>query len=225
MGLIVSNLQVKNGEKVVLSDVSVIVKNGEIVVLVGLNGSGKTTLARALAGDPGLIVSSGQATLNEVDLLKLPVNQRFGAGLFVSFQNPVELPHITVVSFLKAVYFNQPANSFENFADELDKNLQLLNLPVSFLERVMNQDFSGGEKKRLELLQLLLLKPKFAILDELDSGVDKESLALFARIIANLAQEEKIGFLVISHYQKFMDLLSPAKVVTLKEGRSYEEKR
>jgi Fe-S cluster assembly ATP-binding protein len=224
MSLCVSHLQVAAGKTPIIKDVSFNISSGEIVALQGVNGSGKTTLARALAGDPGLKVVAKKVMLNNVDLLALTPEKRFAAGLFLSFQHPVELPHITVTSFLKAIYFAAPNASFERFADDLEKNLHLLKLPIKFLERIMNQDFSGGEKKRLELLQLLLLEPKFAILDELDSGVDKNTLELFAKIIKNLAKEAKVGFLVISHYQKFIDLLKPSRVITLKDGRSYEER-
>lgn len=218
MSLLVKNLQVTIGDKTILRNVSLKVEQGEIVALQGVNGSGKTTLARTLAGDPSLKILKGTALIDKVNLLNLPPDKRLAAGIFLTFQHPVELPNITVISFLKAIYFNQVGASLEKFAADLEEYIAILGLPADFLSRITNQDFSGGEKKKLELLQLLLLKPKYAILDELDSGVDREALNIFAKTIKKSASKDKVGFLVISHYQKFVDLLSPDKLVTLKDG-------
>jgi len=220
VSLIVKNLKINIGEKEVIKNASFEIKSGQITILEGPNGSGKSTLAWTLGGFPDYKVESGSVRINQQDLLKLKPNQIALSGLFLSFQNPVALPNITVAEFLRNAYrqLSGKLSSLEEFADSLEKWLHYLKLPISFLDRAMNEDFSGGEKKKLEVLQLLLFNPRYAILDEIDSGLDKESLASIAAVIKMLARNEKTGFLLITHYQKFIDLIKPQIFLTIKNG-------
>jgi len=209
---------IKDGHQII-TNATFAIKSGQIVVLEGQNGSGKTTLIRALAGDPGLIVT-GSVKLGNIQIDDLTPEKRFKAGLFVSFQNPPELPNIKVADFLKDIYFENNANSsLDDFATNLSQALLILNLDEKILEKTMNQDFSGGEKKRLEALQMLLLRPKFALLDEIDSGVDQASLKLIAKAIKYLIEKNNTGFLIVTHYQKFKDLLTVDHTLKLEAGR------
>ena len=218
MTLNISKLSVvKDGHKII-SNATFAVESGQIIGLEGQNGSGKTTLVRALAGDPGLTIS-GSVKVGNIEINKLTPEKRFKAGLFISFQNPPELPNIKVADFLKDIYFeNNSAASLDDFATELSKALLILNLDEKILEKTMNQDFSGGEKKRLEALQMLLLRPKFALLDEIDSGVDAATLKSIIKAIKYLIESRCTGFLVVTHYQKFKDLLTINKTLKLEAG-------
>ena len=220
MALHISKLKVAKDSHQIIDNVTFVVESAKVVTLEGQNGSGKTTLVRAVAGDPGLTVT-GSIKIDNLKIDGLTPEKRFKAGLFVSFQNPPELPNIKVADFLKDVYFEEKSfencheGSLDDFATELSKSLLILNLDEKILAKTMNQDFSGGEKKRLEALQMLLLRPKFALLDEIDSGVDHASLTCIAKVIKYLIEKNHTGFLIITHYQKFKDLLTVDKTLRL----------
>lgn len=219
MSLIIKKLNVTIDSRDLINDASLEIKPGEIVVIEGPNGAGKSSLAGALMGDPSLDVKASALSLDGKSLLTLTTNLRAKSGLFLSFQTPVGIPGIKVGNFLLETYLNRssgPSNT-QNFTEELEIYMSLLKLPVNFLERDLNEDFSGGEKKRLEALQMLLLQPKYAILDEIDSGVDKESLSLIETAIKYLRDKYHTGFIVISHYPKFIENITPNHSYILKD--------
>ncbi|MCX6783580.1 MAG: Fe-S cluster assembly ATPase SufC [candidate division WWE3 bacterium] len=219
LSLLIRNLSVSINEKTLLKDVNLELKPGELLVIEGPNGAGKSSLAAALMGDPSLEVSAKTLSIDGKSLLTLTTKLRAKSGLFLSFQTPVGIPGIKVGNFLLETYLNRssgPSNT-QNFTEELEIYMSLLKLPVNFLERDLNEDFSGGEKKRLEALQMLLIQPKYAILDEIDSGVDRESLTLIEAAIKYLREKHQTGFIIISHYQKFIESLNPNHSYVLKD--------
>jgi len=217
----IKNLSVTVQKKTILKNVSLSIEPGAMHLLMGPNGSGKSTLAHMLSGDPASIISSGSIFLDGVDLLTLTPDERAQSGLFLAFQHPPEIPGLTVFSFLKEVHnarFKKNIST-ETFRDLLYRYMDILNIDQRFAFRDLHVGFSGGEKKRLELLQLLLLKPRLAVLDEIDSGVDADALNLIVRGIKTAKQENKsISFLVISHYQKIVTELSPEVVHIFSNG-------
>jgi len=193
---------------------------------MGPNGAGKTTLAMSLMGHPGynikFQISNFKYQINELNLSQLTPEQRARAGLFVSFQSPVEITGVSVLAFLRTAYkalYSAEKIPLSQFKETVGKALKSVRLPEEFMGRSVNEGFSGGEKKRLEIVQLLVLKPKFAILDEIDSGLDVDSLKIVAASIANAAKENGIGILLITHYQRILKFLKPTHVHILIEGK------
>lgn len=214
-GLSIKNLSVSVAGKRVVNNLSLEVKPGEIMAFMGPNGSGKSSLAMAVAGSPKYIIESGEAKLNGVDLLKLKPDERAKKGLFVSFQHPVEVAGVTVASFLRMAYLAKHSNrkmGFGEFGKLLDEKMKLVGIDKKFASRELNVGFSGGEKKKLEVLQLLVLEPEFVILDELDSGLDIDSVAFLAKAVSEMVTKKKIGVIVITHYERILKFLKPDKV-------------
>lgn len=220
----ISNLRVRVGDAEIIKGLSLSVPAGEVHAIMGPNGSGKSTLAYALAGRAGYDVTGGAATLEGADLLALTPEERAAKGLFLSFQYPVEIPGLSALVFLKAAL-----NSLRALRGQTDMpapdilklvRAQAAALKISdeMLRRPLNVGFSGGEKKRMEALQLAVLQPRFAILDETDSGLDIDALRIVADSV-NAQRASDRGLLVITHYQRLLDYIKPDRVHVLANGR------
>ncbi len=227
------NIAVKVEDKLIVDPISLKIKPGQIHAMMGPNGSGKSSLAQALAGHPNYdLVTKDQSELNlgQAELLDLDVQQRSKAGLFLGVQNPPEVPGLRVLSFLWEAYQNQFAhnqyrdqepefNSLVEFNQYLRELAEEVGLSQDFVNRGLNEGFSGGEKKKLEMLQLLILKPQYAILDEIDSGLDLDAVKSVAVQIRKLAKEEKIGFLIISHNPSLFRVIEPDSAHVMIDGQ------
>jgi Fe-S cluster assembly ATP-binding protein len=217
--LVVEGLQARIEGKTILNGVDLTVPAGEIHALMGPNGSGKSTLAYTLMGHPAYEVTGGSATFDGVDLLPLGADERARLGIFLCFQYPTAIPGVSVVNFLraalKALGREMPAREFLR---SLSTAMRELNIDESFRSRYMNDGFSGGEKKRMEILQLALLRPRLAILDETDSGLDVDALRTVAEGVNRVAGPD-MGLLVITHYPRILEYLRPDVVHVLHQGR------
>ncbi len=220
----VNDLHVRVGDVEIIRGLSLRVPAGETHAIMGPNGSGKSTLAYALAGRDGYEVNAGTASLGGADLLSLAPEARAAEGLFLSFQYPVEIPGLSAIAFLKAALNAQrkargqepiPAPALLKLMRE---KAAALNISDEMLKRPLNVGFSGGEKKRFEALQMAVLEPRFAILDETDSGLDIDALKLVAENVNALRAPDR-GLLVITHYQRLLDYIKPDKVHVLVKGR------
>ncbi len=212
----IQHLTVHRGDKDVLKDVSLSVDSGELVALVGPNGVGKSTLAMTLLGHPSCQILNGSMRLDDVDLAILKTHERAKLGLFLAHQEPPTIAGVTVAQVLRAASeaTRLPAYSTAEFYDKLRASLARLGLPLEFADRHLNENFSGGEKKRSELLALLMVAPKYAVLDEIDSGMDASARALTKDILAGM-RSAGTGFLVISHNDNFIDELGSTRKIAL----------
>lgn len=219
MTLEIKDLHVNVDEKEIISGLNLKVKKGEVHVLMGRNGSGKSTLAMTLMGHPKYKISNGSIMLNKKMITDLPTDERSRMGLFLAFQSPAEVPGVSITNFLRTSYNSQNGNKVPVF--EFHKNLkdQVKKMGISneFIKRNVNESFSGGEKKLNELLQLSILKPKIAILDEIDSGLDIDSLKTASKIINEM--KDDMGILIITHYKKVLDYINPDYVHILDKGK------
>jgi Fe-S cluster assembly ATP-binding protein len=209
----------------VLRGVNLTVSAGETHAIMGPNGSGKTTLAYAIAGHPRYQVTQGSITLDGEDVLKLSVDARARAGLFLAMQYPVEVPGVTVSNFLRTAVtaVRGEAPKLRQFVKELNTNMAELAMDPAFAQRNLNEGFSGGEKKRHEILQLQLLDPKIAILDETDSGLDIDALRIVSAGINKFAEDREHGVLLITHYTRILRYVKPDFVHVFVGGRIVEE--
>jgi Fe-S cluster assembly ATP-binding protein len=220
----IRDLHASAGGKEILKGISLSVKTGELHAIMGPNGSGKSTLAQVLAGHPAFEVTSGQVLYEGQDLLDLQPEERAQAGLFLAFQYPVELPGITNAYFLRAAYNEiRKARGQEevdpmDFLDLLEEKLKVVDWGPEIMQRPVNAGFSGGEKKRNEILQLAVLDPKLAILDETDSGLDIDALRTVAEGVNKLRRPDN-AFLVITHYQRLLNYIVPDHVHVLSSGK------
>ncbi len=216
----VKGLHAEVAGKEILKGVSLTLKSGELSALMGPNGSGKSTLAYALMGHPKYKVTAGTVTLDGKDLLKLSVDHRARAGLFLGFQYPQEVSGLSLSKFLWTAYMqrhtaeNADANGFDA---DLKRNLGYLGMDDALLKRSLNEGFSGGEKKRVEVLQMATLKPLFAILDEPDSGLDIDAVRSVGETVAKLHRPDA-GILLITHYQRILKYVKPDKVFVMVDG-------
>jgi len=227
--LVINNLHV-NVEKVeILQGVNLTIKSGEVHAVMGPNGTGKSTLAYALMGHPKYKITEGKATLDGKNLLDLDPSERSKLGLFLAFQYPVAVPGVSVANFLRtAINAHRKGQnpedkgiSIPDFRKKLKEKMALLDMDESFAGRYLNDGFSGGEKKRVEILQMTTLEPKFAILDETDSGLDIDALKIVAHGIKAINKEDQ-GVLVITHYQRILNYITPDFVHVMLNGRIVE---
>jgi Fe-S cluster assembly ATP-binding protein len=220
----ISNLSAKVGGKNVLQGLSLSINAGEVHAIMGPNGSGKSTLSYVLAGRPGYEITGGSVTYRGQDLLSLPTEERARAGLFLGFQYPVEIPGVNNVYLLKAALNaklkaqGQAEVDAYEFLQLVRAKMKLMQIDESFLKRGVNEGFSGGEKKRNEILQMLVLEPTLAVLDETDSGLDIDALKVVAKGVNSLRSAER-GVLLITHYQRLLDHVVPDHVHVLARGR------
>ena len=217
----IKNLHVSIGDKEILKGVDLTVNSGEIHALMGPNGNGKSTLLMTVMGHPKYQVTEGEILLDGQDVLTMSVDERSKAGLFIAMQYPMEVPGVTNRDFLKAAvnaHRDTPVSLFQ-FVRELDKTLESLNLDGSIAHRFLNEGFSGGEKKRNEIVQMKMLKPQIAMLDELDSGLDVDALKIVADNILEQYQKTNMAMIIVSHYERFYDLIKPTHAHVLINGK------
>ena len=218
----IKNLHVSIEDKEILKGVNLTLKTGEIHAIMGPNGTGKSTLSAAIMGNPNYEVTEGEILLDGVNVLELEVDERARLGLFLAMQYPSEIAGITNAEFMRAaINAKRDENdkiSVMNFIKKLDEKMALLNMPEEMAERYLNEGFSGGEKKRNEILQLLMLEPTFAILDEIDSGLDIDALRVVAKGI-NEMRGDNFGSLIITPYQRLLNYITPDVVHIMMEGR------
>ena len=208
----------------ILNGVDLQIGSGEIHAIMGPNGSGKSTLAKVIAGHPGYEPTSGSVSLGGEDLLELEVDERSRAGVFLAFQYPVDIPGVSIANFLRtAVQAHLPEGEeldIFDFTDILTERMEMLEMDVAFAERHVNDGFSGGEKKRNEILQMAMLKPKLAVMDETDSGLDIDALKIVAGGVNKLREEDPdMSILLITHYQRLLDYIKPDFVHVMVDGR------
>ncbi|MGB7974572.1 MAG: Fe-S cluster assembly ATPase SufC [Roseiarcus sp.] len=220
----ISNLSVSIEDKLILDNLSLSVNAGEVAAIMGPNGSGKSTLAYVLAGKPAYEVKSGQVLLGGEDLLELEPTERALRGLFLAFQYPTEIPGVAAMTFLKAALNAQRRARGESdlttpdFMRRVREAAQALKIDQEMLRRPLNVGFSGGEKKRFEVLQMALLAPQVGVLDETDSGLDIDALRIVAEGV-NALRDPNRAFLVITHYQRLLDYIKPDIVHVMARGR------
>jgi Fe-S cluster assembly ATP-binding protein len=219
------SVETEQGTKQILKGVDLVVNEGEIHAIMGPNGSGKSTLAYTIAGHPKYHVESGSVTLDGQDLLTMAVDARARAGLFLAMQYPVEIPGVAVTNFLRTAKtaIDGTAPSIRTWTKEVTQAMKDLRMDASFKDRNVNEGFSGGEKKRHEILQLELLKPKFAILDETDSGLDVDALKIVAEGVNRAKENTGLGLLLITHYTRILRYITPDYVHVFVDGRVAEE--
>lgn len=210
------------GQKEILTGVNLMMKTGEIHAIMGPNGTGKSTLSQTIMGQPGYQVTQGDILLDGQSILAMPVDERARRGLFLAMQYPAEIQGVTNAEFLRAaINARRPADdqiSVMAFLKKLDANLALLDMSESMIERYLNEGFSGGEKKRNEILQLLMIEPTFAILDEIDSGLDIDALKVVAKGV-NSMRGANFGSLIITHYQRLLNYIVPDTVHVMMGGK------
>ncbi|MDO9063502.1 MAG: Fe-S cluster assembly ATPase SufC [Microbacterium sp.] len=213
------------GAKQILNGVDLTVASGEIHAIMGPNGSGKSTLAYAIAGHPKYRVDGGSVTLDGQDVLAMTVDERARAGLFLAMQYPVEIPGVTVSNFLRTAKtaIDGKAPAIRGWLGQLNEGMKALRMDKAFAERGVNEGFSGGEKKRHEILQLELLKPKFAVLDETDSGLDVDALRIVSEGVNRAHDATGLGILLITHYTRILRYIKPDFVHVFVAGRVAEE--
>ena len=227
----VENLRVAIGEKEILRGVDLTIRQGEVHALMGPNGSGKSTLSYALMGHPSYEVTEGSVTIDGQDILGLEPDERAKAGLFLAFQYPTSIPGVTVANFLRHAVTNvrNPARKegedlipMRDFRKELREQMDELGMDQEFARRYLNDGFSGGEKKRAEILQLAMLRPAFSILDETDSGLDIDAVRIVSEGVNRIAAKHSTGILVITHYERILNYIRPEFVHILFGGQIVE---
>lgn len=218
--LIIKDLHVSVEGQKILNGVDLVVRKGEVCALMGPNGSGKSTLAYTLMGHPRYTVDKGEAWYKSKNILELKPDERARLGLFLSFQYPQEIPGVSVSNFLRTAYNSVKPNliSVHDFVKLLKDKMKLLKIDEVFSRRYLNEGFSGGEKKRTEILQLAVLQPEMAILDETDSGLDIDSLKTVAHGV-NTMISPNLGILIITHYQRILNYITPDRVHIMVKGR------
>ena len=220
-----AQIETNDGPKEILRGVSLTVKSGEIHAIMGPNGSGKSTLAYTLAGHPRYEVTAGEVLLDGENILEMSVDERARAGMFLAMQYPVEVPGITNTNFLRTAKtaVDGQAPPLRTWVKEVREAMDRLRMEPEMAQRDLNHGFSGGEKKRNEILQLELLKPRFAVLDETDSGLDIDALRIVSEGVNRVHEQTDAGFLLITHYTRILDYIKPDFVHVFVDGRIAEE--
>jgi len=218
----IKDLHVSIEDKEILKGVNLKMQTGEIHAIMGPNGTGKSTLSAAIMGNPNYTVTQGEILLDGENILELEVDERARKGLFLAMQYPSEIAGITNAEFMRAAMNAKRAEddkiSVMQFLKKLDEKMDLLNMPEEMAERYLNEGFSGGEKKRNEILQLLMLEPTFAILDEIDSGLDIDALKVVSEGV-NAMRGDNFGAMIITHYQRLLNYITPDVVHIMMDGR------
>jgi Fe-S cluster assembly ATP-binding protein len=224
MKLEIRDLHVAIDGKEVIKGVDLTIRGGEFHVLMGPNGSGKTSLSKAIMGHPRMKVTEGEILVDGKSILGLSADRRAKLGLFLEFQNPVEIEGLGVVNFLNSARASlSVGTSFREFMDEMGSTARKLRVKDELVGRSLNYGLSGGEKKKMEILQMRLLKPKMAILDEPDSGLDVDAVKIVARNITEFQKETKAGILLITHYARILKYMKPRRVHVMVDGRIVKE--
>jgi Fe-S cluster assembly ATP-binding protein len=218
-------VDVEDGTKEILRGVDLTVKSGETHAIMGPNGSGKSTLAYSIAGHPKYTVTGGTVTLDGEDVLAMKVDERARAGLFLAMQYPVEVPGVTVSNFLRTAKtaIDGEAPKLRTWVKDMKGAMEALRMDPTFAERNVNEGFSGGEKKRHEILQMELLKPRIAILDETDSGLDVDALRVVSEGVNRAKENSEVGVLLITHYTRILRYIKPDFVHVFVDGKIVEE--
>lgn len=220
--LIIEDLHASVEDTEILKGVNLQVNGGEVHAVMGPNGTGKSTLASALMGHPAYTVTKGKVTLDGEDVLAMDVDERARSGMFLAMQYPSEVDGVTNADFLRSAVNAKRGEGNEvsimKFIRQLDKEMEALNIDPSFAERYLNEGFSGGEKKRNEILQMMMLEPRIAILDEVDSGLDIDALQIVAKAV-NEQRKPELGILIITHYQRLLNYIKPDFVHVMVDGR------
>ena len=218
----IKDLHIAIGDKPIVKGLTLTIRQGEVHAIMGPNGTGKSTLAKAIAGHPDYAITSGEVLLDGKSILELEPDERARAGLFLAFQYPSEIPGVTIANFLRAAQQARMAEGEELDATAYYKRLyskmDLLKIDRKFTSRAVNDGFSGGEKKRCEILQMAMLEPAFALMDETDSGLDIDALRIVAEGV-NALRGEKLGVLMITHYQRLLNYIVPDYVHVMYDGR------
>lgn len=218
----IKNLHVSIEDKEILKGVNLTMNSGEIHAIMGPNGTGKSTLSAAIMGNPNYEVTEGEVLLDGENLLELEVDERARAGIFLAMQYPSEIPGITNAEFMRAAINAKRDEddkiSVMDFIKKLDEKMAILDMPEEMAERYLNEGFSGGEKKRNEILQLMMMEPTFAILDEIDSGLDIDALKVVSQGV-NEMRGDNFGALIITHYQRLLNYITPDVVHVMMDGR------
>ena len=218
------SVDTEDGPKEILKGVTLTIKDGETHAIMGPNGSGKSTLAYSIAGHPKYTITSGTVTLDGADVLAMTVDERARAGLFLAMQYPVEVPGVSVSNFLRTAKtaVSGEAPKLRTWVKEVKETMERLSMDPAFAERNVNEGFSGGEKKRHEILQLELLRPKVAILDETDSGLDVDALRIVSEGVNRVRETGEVGTLLITHYTRILRYIKPDFVHVFSGGRIVE---
>jgi Fe-S cluster assembly ATP-binding protein len=220
----IKNLHVSIGDRKILQGLDLRVEDGEVAAIMGPNGTGKSTLSYVISGREGYDVTQGEVLLNGENILELDANERAARGVFLAFQYPVEIPGVATMTFLKAAVNAQRRARGEeelqtpDFMKRVREAAKTLGVGQDMLKRPLNSGFSGGEKKRMEILQMALLEPRLGILDETDSGLDIDALRVVSEGVNSLRSKER-SFLVITHYQRLLDYIKPDTVHVMAQGR------
>ena len=216
--LVIKDLHARTQSAEILTGVNLTVRSGEVHALMGPNGSGKSTLSHVLMGRPGYTVTQGEITLDGANLVGLETWERANLGLFLVLQYPVEIEGVSATNILEASQLSQN-DDFDEVLRQASQEAENLGIPLDHLDRGVNLDMSGGEKRRLETLQLVTLKPSIAVLDELDSGLDVDGLRVVSNRVERLTEEDGLGVLVITHYSRLLEELKPDYVHVFVEGK------
>ena len=218
----IKDLHIAIGEKKIVKGLSLTINSGEVHAIMGPNGTGKSTLAKAIAGHPDYTITSGDVLLDDKSILDMEPDERARAGIFLAFQYPSEIPGVSIANFLRAGVQARMADGEEldasGYYKRLYSKMDMLKIDRKFTSRAVNDGFSGGEKKRCEILQMAMLEPKFALMDETDSGLDIDALKIVAEGVESM-RGDKFGALMITHYQRLLDYIVPDQVHVMFDGR------
>jgi len=223
----IKNLTATIGDQEILKGINLTINSGEIHAIMGPNGSGKSTLCKILMGHPQSEMTGGEITFNGEDISEMDPNERANLGIFLGFQQPLEIPGVSLGNFLRlAKNATNKANNPESkdigpaeFVKVMQENMQMLKMEREFMSRSVNEGFSGGERKRAEILQMAILEPKIALLDEIDSGLDIDALRIVSEGINQVVAKSQMGLLMITHYQRILNYVKPDHVHIMKDGQ------
>jgi Fe-S cluster assembly ATP-binding protein len=218
----IKDLHISIGDKPIVKGVSLTIKTGEVHAIMGPNGTGKSTLSKAIAGHPDYVITSGDVLIDRKSILEMEPDERARAGIFLAFQYPSEVPGVTIANFLRAALQARLAEGetidATGYYKRLYSKMDLLKIDRKFTSRAVNDGFSGGEKKRCEILQMAMLEPRFALMDETDSGLDIDALRIVADGV-NTLRGDNLGVLMITHYQRLLNYIVPDYVHVMYDGR------